>query len=256
MTLNLLLDSNLARRQYGIGEKQKTHDFTINFHPPIRLEKTKNYKAALNKLITMSYSWYNIAEAYKNNKLKWRKNSEDWQTLTFPDGMYDYEGIERFLRSQTGVVDPNAAKKEHIFSLYFDFNIYRVVINMAENYELDLTEGEFASLIGYEKKVLKDAKNFTGALLPDITRSVDWVFLHCDLITRAANDVESDVLYSLSIIGRQVSYPFNEEPYRLEWHPVNKSQIDSIRVWVTDGRNNLLNLNGIDVALSLMIEEQ
>lgn len=38
MTFNLLLDSNLARRQYGIGEKQKTHDFTINFHPPIRLD--------------------------------------------------------------------------------------------------------------------------------------------------------------------------------------------------------------------------
>ena len=109
MTFNLLLDSNLARWQYGIGEKQKTHDFTINFHPPIWLEKTKTYKAALNKLITMSYSWYNIAEAYKNNKLKWRKSSEDWQTLAFPDGIYDYEGIERFLRSQTGV-DPNAAK--------------------------------------------------------------------------------------------------------------------------------------------------
>ena len=127
---------------------------------------------------------------------------------------------------------------------------------MAENYELDLTDREFASLIGYEKKVLKDAKDFTGALLPDITRSVDWVFLHCDLITRAANDVESGVLYRLSIIGRQLSYPFNEEPYRLEWHPVNKSQIDSIRVCVKDGRNKRLDLNGIDVASSLRIEEK
>ena len=57
-------------------------------------------------------------------------------------------------------MNPNAAKREHIFSLYFDFNIYS--INMAENYELDLTDGEFASLIGYEKKVLKDAKNLQG----------------------------------------------------------------------------------------------
>ena len=202
----------------------------------------------------MSYSWYNIAEAYENNKLRWRKNSEGWHTLTFPDGMYDYEGIERFLQSQTGFVDPNAANKEHIFSLNFDFNVYRVVINMAENYELDLTDGEFASLIGYEKKSFTG--NFTGTLLPDITRSVDWVFLHCDLISRVANDVENDVLYSLSIIGRQVSYPFNEEPYRLESHPVNKSQIDSIRVWVSDGRNNLLDLNGIDVALSIMVKEE
>ena len=161
-----------------------------------------------------------------------------------------------FLQSQTGFVDPNAANKEHIFSLNFHFNVYRVVINMAENYELDLTDGDFASLIGYEKKVLKDAKNFTGTLLPDITRSVVWVFLHCDLISRVANDVENDVLHSLSIIGRQVSYPSNEEPHRLESHPVNKSQIDSIRVWVSDGRNNLLDLNGIDVALSIMVKEE
>jgi len=68
--------------------------------------------------------------------------------------------------------------------------------------------------------------------------------------------VESDVLYSLSIIGRQLGYPFNEELYRLEGSPVNKSHIGSVRVWATDGRNNLLDLNGIDVALSLMIEEE
>lgn len=40
----------------------------------------------------------------------------------------------------------------------------------------------------------------------------------------------------------------------LEWHPVNKSQIDSVRIWVTDGRNNILDLNRIDGALSIMIE--
>ena len=91
-------------------------------------------------------------------------------------------------------------------------------------------------------------------MLPDIKRSVDWVFIHCDLITRAANDVPTDVLYSLSSIDRQVSYPFKEKS--LEWHPLNKSQIDTIRVWVTDGRNNILDVNGIDVALSMIIMEE
>ena len=106
---------------------------------------------------------------------------------------------------------------------------------------------------------MKEATEFTGKTEKHltrhyITRSVDWVFLHCDLIAREVNDVESDVLYSLSPTGRQVGYPFREEPYRLEMHPVNKSQINSIRIWVTDGRNNALDLNGIDVALSLLIE--
>jgi len=83
--------------------------------------------------------------------------------------------------------------------------------------------------------MLMGKKNFVGAMVPDITRSVDWVFLHCDLISRRANDVPSDVLYSFSTLGLDVSHPFEKEPYRLEWHPVNKSNINSIRIWVTDG---------------------
>ena len=176
--------------------------------------------------------------------------------MTFPDGMYDYDGIKRFLQSKTGFIDPNDENKGRIFDLYFDFTIYRVVILMAKDYELDLTEGGFASLLGYEKKIFKDETNFTGEMIPDITRSVDWVFLHCDLISRRVNDVENDVLYSFSTTNLQVSYPFKEEPYRLECHPVNKTQIHSVRVWVTDGRNNILDLNGVNIALSLMIEEE
>lgn len=95
-------------------------------------------------------------------------------------------------------------------------------ISMAKHYELDLTGGGFTSLLGYEKTILKDGTNFTGEMIPNITRGGDWVFLHCNLIKRRANDVESDVLYCLSTTGLQVSYPFRKEPYRFEYHPVNK----------------------------------
>ena len=253
MIFNLLLDSSLAKQQRN---NQKSYDFTIYFNPPIELDRKKNYKAALDELVTMSYSWYNIAERYGNNRIKWRKNSGSFQTLTFPDGMYDYNGIKRFLQSKTGFIDPNDEDKGRIFDLYFDFTIYRVVILMAKDYELDLTDGGFASLLGYEKKILKDETNFTGEMIPDITRSVDWVFLHCDLISWLANDVENDVLYSFSTVNLQVSYPFEKEPRRLQFHPVNKTRIDSVRVWVSDGRNNILDLNGVDIALSIRIEEE
>jgi len=71
MRFNLLLDSNLARHKNG---SQVSHDFTINFNPPIYLDEQKSYKAALNKLVTMSYLWYNIAEAYDNNKFGGERN--------------------------------------------------------------------------------------------------------------------------------------------------------------------------------------
>jgi len=99
-------------------------------------------------------------------------------------------------------------------------------------------------------------QNSVGNKIPNITRGVDWVYLHCDLITRRTNNVPRDVLYSFSTTDLQVSYPFKIEPLRLEWQPVNKSYINEIRVWVTDGRNNILRLNETDIAISLMIKEK
>ena len=154
MTLNLLLDSSFVQRT---GAAQVAHDFTINFQPPIKLD-SGNYKASLNKLITMSYSWYNIDDTFDNNKIRWGKKSEEWQTLTFSNGMYDYKDINSFLQSQTGKVDPKDKDSDFIFTLYFDMTIFRVVILMHENYELDLSQGAFAELLGYEKKILTGEK--------------------------------------------------------------------------------------------------
>ena len=141
MALSLLLDSSLARQQ-RTGGRQVSHDFTIKFQPFIYLE-AGIYKAALNKLITMSYTWYNIDASFNNNKIRWRKKAEEWRSLTFPNGMYYYSDINSFIQSQTG----KDGGDDSIFTLYFDMAIFRVVILMHEDYELDLSEGEFARLV-------------------------------------------------------------------------------------------------------------
>lgn len=71
----------------------------------------------------------------------------------------------------------------------FDFTLIRVVITVVENYKLDFSDGDFADLIGFEKEIFKDEERFVRAKMPDISRSIHWVFIHCDLITRQANDV-------------------------------------------------------------------
>ena len=75
MSLSILLDSQLAKQQNG--KTKKSHDFTIRFDEPIVLDKNKNYKAALNEVVTMSYSWYNVRTSYENNTFRWKKCLED-----------------------------------------------------------------------------------------------------------------------------------------------------------------------------------
>jgi len=67
-----------------------------------------------------------------------------------------------FFRPTPGRVDPEDKDSEHIFTLYFNMTIYRVVILIHEEYELDLSRGEFVKLVGFKETVLKEKKQFCG----------------------------------------------------------------------------------------------
>ena len=60
----------------------------------------------MNKLISMTYSWYKVSTKYNKNTYKWKKTRDkDWKTETIPEGMYDYEDL-KVIQGQTGKVDP------------------------------------------------------------------------------------------------------------------------------------------------------
>jgi len=81
MTYNLFLDSNLAKLQ-GSNANQASHDLTIHF--------THRLGWTIKKIES---DVEQTDHHYGNNKLNWRKKSEAWQTLTFPDGMYGNTNI-------------------------------------------------------------------------------------------------------------------------------------------------------------------
>ena len=55
-SINVLLYFRLAKLQRN-GANQKPYDLTMYFNPPIVLDSRKNYKIAVNRLITMSCAW-------------------------------------------------------------------------------------------------------------------------------------------------------------------------------------------------------
>ena len=145
MSFDILLDSSLAKLQRG-GERNVSHDFKVKFNPPIKLDG--NYKAALNRLITMTYSWNNIDSSYDNNKIRWLKKTEQaWKTLTFPNGMYDYKRINTFIQQHTVKVDPTKEDSAYIFTIHFEFSTYRIFILGHKDYELDFSQGNFGDCL-------------------------------------------------------------------------------------------------------------
>ena len=127
---------------------------------------------------------------------------------------------------------------------------------MATNYQLDLTHSNFNDLIGFDKKVLKDAVNI-GDRVPNLSQDTDILNIHGDLVnTSLVDGDESDIIYTFSTSVLRPSYSFTLEPRRVTYNPVNKQQISSIRIYITDGKRHLINLNGADTSFSLILKRK
>ena len=237
----------------------KPENFTTQFRQPIFLDPNSQYVVGLNRIINMSFTWYNINAALKNQLIRFSSDGgKTFSDITFPAGVWDYSTINEAIRKATGPLAGSTPGKNEKFpiNLAFSLTTFRVTITLEENYQLDLTPSNFGNLIGFDKKILKDKLNI-GPRVPNLSQDTDMLNVHCDLTNGSLVDgEESDIIFSFSTSVLQASYSFTLEPMRITFSPVNKNAISSIRIYITDGKRRIVDLNGADTAFSLILKKQ
>ena len=139
---------------------------------------------------------------------------------------------------------------------------FKCKLTIKAGYILDLKKSTFCNLIGFEEKVYgftNKLEDFTywETKAPNITSSVDAIYIHCDLISNSIVDGKyGDVIYTLSTANLTRSYPFNLEPTRVGFSEINKYTISSITIYITDVYERIINLNRVDVSFSFIIKKQ
>ena len=237
--------SSYSVNQYG----NKPEDFTTNFTRPIILDNNKQYVIGLNRVINMSFTWFNVNAGYNNQLIKYSSdNGSTFKDINFPAGVWNYTDFNTYIKNITKTADT------YPITLEFDNTTFRVTVTLAENYQLDLRASNFNDLIGFDKKILASGTHI-GPRLPNLSQDTDILNIHCDLINDSLVDgQDTDIIYSFSTIVLQPSYSFNLEPRRVTFNPVNKNNISSIRIYITDGKRRLVNLNGADTSFSLILK--
>ena len=105
------------------------------------------------------------------------------------------------------------------------------------------------------KKVIKDKTNI-GSYVPNLAQDTEILNIHCDLLNSSLVDgVDTDIIYSFSTSILTASESFEREPLRVTYNPLNKTTISSIRIYITDGKRRIINLNGADTSFSLILKE-
>ena len=216
------MEREIVLSSYSVKNKDnnKPENFVTDFVRPIILDSNHEYMIGLNRIINMSFTWFNINAGYNNQLIGYSKDSgSTFTNISFPAGVWNYTDINQHIQEATAIKQANK-EDEYPINLEFNETTFRVTITMKENYQLDLTKS------------------------------------NCDLVNSSLVDgEESDIIFSFSTSVLRPSYSFTLEPRRITFNPLNKNTISSIRIYITDGKRRVIDLNNQDVAFSLILKK-
>ena len=213
--------SSVNRRKIG---QNKAEDFIIKFDPVLKLQNNMTHEIALDKA-TITYSGHNISEQYQNKEIKYSPDGgTSWETVKFVDGMYTYSDLNDYLRQymkKKGHFTTDAKKDDvYYINLTFVLSTYKILIKIDNTYQLDLRNSKFGELIGFTEKIVKKAEY--GTILPNITNSIDMIYINTDAITNSIlNGVNTNTLAVIPTDNLTRSFPFTFEPRRLLFNEVS-----------------------------------
>ena len=184
--------SSVNRQKIG---QNKAEDFIIKFDPVLKLQNNITHEIALDKA-TMTYSWHNISDQYQNNEIKYspeHHRGTSWETVKFVDGMYTYSDLNDYLHQYMRKKGHKTtdAKKDDVYyiNLAFVLSTYKILIQIDNNYQLDLRNSKFG-----EKTEYGDGN------VPNITNSIDMIYINTDAITNSIlNGVNTNTLAVIQV---------------------------------------------------------
>ena len=251
MNRQLILSSHSVKNKNG----NKPGDFIIKYTNPIILNPNRQYELGLDRIVSMSFTWFNITSDLNNQKIRFSSDSgTNWTELIFNPGVWNYVDFNNFIKDETKT--GTSSNPSFPIILEFDDTIFRTIITLAQNYQLDLTQSDFNDLIGFNKKILTQAENI-GDHIPNLSQDREILNVHCDLISDSLVDGDgTDIIYSFSTSTLTPSFSFTQEPRRVQFNPVNKNTINTIRIYITDGKRRIVDLNHSDTSFSLILREK
>ena len=214
MEFELHVSSESARK---VNQNNSPSNFKTIYNKPLVLDQRKRYLIGLDSVTTMTYSWHNISKEYKNNIIRYgvlfpKDGGFDitYYNIEFPSASLTYKHINEYIEE---ILLLNGKVKDAI-KLEFDLAKFKCQLTIKAGYILDLKKSTFCNLIGFEEKVYgftnkSENSTYWGIKTPNITNSIDTIYIHCDLISNSIVDGKyGDVSYTLSTANLTRSYLF------------------------------------------------
>ena len=231
-------------------------DFTTKYSPPISLDESKKYEAALLS-IDLFNSKPNITNL--NNVLKYSKdNGVTWVTIELDTGSYELAAISneiQRLMNIHGDYDQNADNPYYI-SFTANLSELKSVVHISNDaYKIDFNvPNSIGSVLGFTNETIGMGYNESPNIVNII--QVESILVNLDIISGSyVNGSASPTIYSF-YPNVSPGYKIVERPSSsLVFCPVSRNEINSMRVWLTDQNNASIDFRGEQITVRICIRE-
>jgi hypothetical protein len=244
-----------SRDSYQIVLSSDKTSFETDFKPKIVFLENREYEMALVNLETY-YSFPNIDSS--NNNFRYSSdNGTTWTDINFQTGCYEIKQIDSELQRQMkdkGHWDtkPNLP----YITISPNFATLKSIINVrGSTYKIDLrTENSIGSIFGFGKLELGSGYHESEKIVNILP--INSIFVNVDCIKSSyINGVQSPVVYAF-FPKVSPGHKIVETPNKLIYLPLNKNEIRSINVWITDQNGKGLNLRGETITIRFHIRNK
>ena len=242
--------------QYLVVSGSNSRLYT-RYNPPMAfLSSNTGYEMALCRLETY-FSFPNINA--NNNSIRISIDSgKNWFDLKIPIGCYGINGINETLQRLLLENNSNDEKvKEPYVVLSGNINTLKCVLEIRKDstiVDFD-TKNSIRCMLGFEAKKYKGGKRYESENKVNIL-SVNSIMVHCDVIkTSRVNGMLASVIYNF-FPNVSPGEKFVHQPQHLNYAPLTMSVIPSMTVWVTDQKNDLLDLREQQLTLTFHIRKR
>lgn len=230
---------------------------SVNLFPPIELDPKKDYVIGLIDFETYN-SIPNVDST--NNKFHY-----DGKVLTIPEGQYEIDDINRYIRTKLGVeyVDDEyyalqingknpPTKNDSFFNIIPNVNTLKC--NIVSSFEIDFThEDSVGRLLGFNARKLEPMQIHESDETVDIFK-VNVLRIDCNIVTSSfLNGVPSHTIHEF-YPNVSPGFKIIETPATVVYLPINTRTINNITIKIVDQLNRLVNFRNEEISLRLHLK--
>ena len=234
-----------------------TTDFTTVIRDGINLDQNREYEAALLSIDTYN-SFPNIST--ENNVFKYSAdNGTTWKNIVFDTGSYQLTAINDEIQRQMVVNgDYDSDHSTYYITLTANTSKLKSIVDITNpTYKIDFdVPSSIGPTLGFplNSPIIGHGFNESPNIV-DIIK-INSILVNADIISGSyVNGFYSPVIYSF-FPNVSPGYKIIERPNpSLIYYPINRSNISSIRVWLTDQNNKPVDLRGETLTVRIAIRE-